>query len=383
MDVDDQINTYFDSPARTAFADIEEQKKFLNDHSTIKTLFEAFPNAAVLLDKNRQIVAYNQAAQNILFADDNNRIEGRRVGEALNCIHAFEMPAGCGTSKFCEECGAGKCNKFTKETLQSCSSECRITTVKNNLEKPLDLRVHTSIVKIDGSDFTFFTIDDIQDEKRRKVLERIFFHDVLNTASSVLGMSEIIKDSNSIDEVNEFKNAMYGSVEQLVKEIQTQRDLINAEQGTLLINKGSINVNEIINRSFNIYKNHKLSTGKHFTCNLIKDDFEINTDDIQLVRCIGNLVKNALEASEPGGSVNINTTKENDKIRFNVKNDAVMPANVQMQIFQRSFSTKAASGRGIGTYSVKLLVEQYLKGKVSFISSAEVGTIFTIELPLS
>jgi sensor histidine kinase regulating citrate/malate metabolism len=50
-----------------------------------------------------------------------------------------------------------------------------------------------------------------------------------------------------------------------------------------------------------------------------------------------------------------------------------------MQIFQRSFSTKDRN-RGIGTYSVKLVTENYLKGKVSFISNEAEGTIFKVEL---
>jgi sensor histidine kinase regulating citrate/malate metabolism len=50
-----------------------------------------------------------------------------------------------------------------------------------------------------------------------------------------------------------------------------------------------------------------------------------------------------------------------------------------MQLFQRSFSTKGQS-RGIGSYSIKLLTENYLKGKVSFISNENDRTVFSIEL---
>ena len=364
MYVADKITSHFDTPTRSTFSEIEKEKIFVNKFTIVKNLLEALPNAALLLDGNRQIVAYNQAAKNILSPDDNGRIEGRRVGEAVNCIHAVEMPAGCGTSKFCEECGAGKCNKITRETLQSCTDECRITTKKNNIESPLDLRVHTSTIELDEQRFTFFTIEDIQDEKRRKVLERIFFHDVLNTATAVMGISEIINASESLDEVKEFKTMMYKSSEQLVKEILTQRDLVNAEQGTLPVNKELKSNNELLSLAFNIYKDHKLSSGKHYTCNFAKDDFFINTDAVLLTRCIGNLIKNALEATEVNGSVLLYSTKTVDKVQFNVKNDSVIPQNYQLQIFQRSFSTKASAGRGIGTYSVKLLAEQYLKGRV-------------------
>ena len=45
------------------------------------------------------------------------------------------------------------------------------------------------------------------------------------------------------------------------------------------------------------------------------------------------------------------------------------------------FSTKSSTGRGLGTYSMKLLGERYLGGAVSFSSSAEHGTVFTFELP--
>jgi signal transduction histidine kinase len=58
-----------------------------------------------------------------------------------------------------------------------------------------------------------------------------------------------------------------------------------------------------------------------------------------------------------------------------------MPEEIQLQVFQRSFSTKASSGRGIGTYSMKLLGEHYLGGKVAFTSREPEGTEFTVTLP--
>ena len=51
-----------------------------------------------------------------------------------------------------------------------------------------------------------------------------------------------------------------------------------------------------------------------------------------------------------------------------------------MQFFQRSFSTKS-SGRGLGTYIMKLLSERYLDGKVSFASTEDDGTTFYASFP--
>jgi sensor histidine kinase regulating citrate/malate metabolism len=68
-----------------------------------------------------------------------------------------------------------------------------------------------------------------------------------------------------------------------------------------------------------------------------------------------------------------------NEIVFWVRNDQVMSTDVRMQLFQRSFSTKG-EGRGLGTYSIRLLTENYLGGKVSFVSNEKDGTVFRIEL---
>jgi sensor histidine kinase regulating citrate/malate metabolism len=58
-----------------------------------------------------------------------------------------------------------------------------------------------------------------------------------------------------------------------------------------------------------------------------------------------------------------------------------MKREIQLQIFQRSFSTKG-SGRGLGTYSIKLLTEQYLHGKAWFTSNEVEGTTFFASIPI-
>ncbi|WP_163338642.1 ATP-binding protein [Desulfopila sp. IMCC35008] len=72
-----------------------------------------------------------------------------------------------------------------------------------------------------------------------------------------------------------------------------------------------------------------------------------------------------------------------ERVFFHVWNKQFIPDDIARRIFQRNFSTKAEEGRGIGTYSMKLFGEQVLNGKVSFTTSAENGTTFTLEHPIS
>ncbi|MPN18941.1 hypothetical protein SDC9_166306 [bioreactor metagenome] len=93
------------------------------------------------------------------------------------------------------------------------------------------------------------------------------------------------------------------------------------------------------------------------------------------------MLKNALEASAPGDTVTLNASSADDKVVFEVHNKGYIQTNVQLQIFNRFFSTKD-NGRGLGTYSTRLLAEKYLHGKVYFTTSEEDGTSFFLELPL-
>lgn len=105
------------------------------------------------------------------------------------------------------------------------------------------------------------------------------------------------------------------------------------------------------------------------------------TDPQLLLRILGNMVKNALEGTAPGQTVRLSCARRDGNVVFTVHNPGVMPPEVQLQMFQRSFSTKSQAGRGIGTYSMKLLGERYLGGTVDFTSRAPDGTTFTLTLP--
>jgi signal transduction histidine kinase len=105
------------------------------------------------------------------------------------------------------------------------------------------------------------------------------------------------------------------------------------------------------------------------------------SDPALLGRVLTNMIKNALEASEPGETVRVGAEQASTHIRFWVHNQGMIPREVQQQIFERSFSTKGI-GRGLGTYSMKLIGESYLCGKVGFSSDKSNGTIFSIDLPM-
>ena len=166
----------------------------------------------------------------------------------------------------------------------------------------------------------------------------------------------------------------------LLDEIARHRDLSEAESGTLHPRPSRFTTGPLLAELCALAGHHAVATGRTLAVAPGSADVPIETDRVLLQRVLANLVKNALEAEPPGGGVTVACEKVGERVRFEVRNPSVMPRAAQVQIFQRSFSTKGA-GRGLGTYSVRLLTERYLDGRVSFTSTAEDGTCFVAEYP--
>jgi len=272
--------TAFAPAERALQEDVQRQHDVLAALPFVHEFLAAVPTMTVILNGQRQIVFANRAFANFigLAQGSGNQgsgnqgsgtqgsgvgqrvtglpdgVLGRRPGEAVGCIRSNLTESGCGTTQFCRDCGAVHAILNSQWTHALDIQECRmITGVEGVNEIALDLRVWAHPIDVHGEVFTVFSVIDISGEKRREALERIFFHDVLNTASGV-------------------------------------------------------------------------------------------------------------------------------QVCVTVHNAAVMPMAVQRQLFMRSFSTKGA-GRGLGTYSIRLISEKYLRGRVSFTSNADEGTTFTVRYP--
>ena len=92
-----------------------------------------------------------------------------------------------------------------------------------------------------------YSILDIADEKRKEVLERIFLHDVMNTAGGLLGFSKLLMGAS--EELLELYSKMiYDLTDKMVDEINAQRQLIQAETNRLEVRPAQINTLMILGR---------------------------------------------------------------------------------------------------------------------------------------
>ncbi len=370
-----------DAPTELATAEradptvLQRQARLLAEEPMLRALYDAVTEYVLVLNRQRQIVFCNRGLTALLGVDDRAELYGARPGEALGCVHALEDPDGCGTTEFCSTCGAANAILTTLGGAPGLQ-ECRITRSDNDV---LDLLVRTSHLDLNGETFTICAMTDISHRKRREALERVFFHDLLNLTMALQMLTQNLLDGDSNTNA-EALNQLDQVAQQLHREVRAQHNLAAAENRDLQVRIRPLRSLSIVHQ---VAASFEQFAQRH-QCTLVvaeeTEDVPFRSDPDILSRVLANVVRNAVEASQPGECATIGCASKREIIQFWVHNRAYMPREVQLQLFHRSFSTKG-EGRGLGAYSMKLLTERYLGGDVAFETSREEGTVFTVSLP--
>jgi signal transduction histidine kinase len=369
--------TYFAPAGRDNAAEFRRKVAAIEKNPLLHEVLNAMPGMVMVLNSNRQIVSANQSVLEILNVAIADVLE-KRPGEAVGCIRTKDAPDGCGTGQYCITCGAVNAILESQKQNAKIVRECRILLDMASGVPHLDLRVTATPITVEGDQFVVAAIEDISQMKRLEVLQRVFFHDVLNTAICISGYTNhLMKDPKKVEDAGKLLKYLG---DELIEDINAQRDLLAAESGDLKVLVEPVSVSQLLEELRLKYLNNPEADERNVVLGDVWGGMLI-TDRRLLRRVLSNMLKNGLEATAAGHTVTINCEDRGKSAAFIVHNREVMPAEVQLQIFQRSFSTKGQEGRGIGTYSIKLLGEQYLGGKVEFTSREPEGTSFMLTIP--
>lgn len=371
------LPTYFAPPQRASREEVARGVRALAENHLVSALLESSHIPIMVLNEQRQILAANRSLLATLGIADPEAVVGVRPGEAASCSHAWDQPAGCGTSRHCATCGAGQAIVVSQQQHAQVERECRLLT--DNAE-PLEFAVKASPLRVGEREMTVLAFRDISSELRRAALERTFFHDVLNTVGGLHGWSTILQRIGE-GQVATVGGKIAGLVDQLTREIMEQRDLLEAEAGRLEVELQALPAAALVADLAARFDGHDLCQSRTLEIDPPSAEDQVRTDRVLAVRVLTNMVKNALEATPSGGVVRVSAhASPAGPLRFQVWNAPRIPTEVALQIFQRSFSTKGGKGRGLGTYSMKLFGERFLHGRVSF-DTDDSGTRFYFDIP--
>ena len=199
-------------------------------------------------------------------------------------------------------------------------------------------------------------------------------HQLGTPISSLLAWTEILKESYPEDE-------MIREMEKDVKRLE-----IIAERFSKI---GSIpepketSLNEVITHVVE-YMDRRTSSKVKITSNCGNTNIIVRINISLFEWVIENLCKNAVDAMEGKGNIDIYTYKEKEKTIIEVKDNGkgIKRSDIK-NVFTPGFTTKKR-GWGLGLSLAKRIIEEYHKGKI-YVKESEIGkgTTFRIELPIT
>lgn len=370
--MEEPVDTFFAPAERASKEELKEEIASVAENPVIRELLHSVNGLMAVLDDHRQVIALNDSFLRKLGFDNPDTMLGLRLGEVLGCIHCAERPNGCGTTRYCSTCGAAIAIASVQAEHKPVEKMCAVTAICGGRSTDISLRVKASPLKLNEQRFILLFLQDVTLDELRAGLERTFFHDMSNMLTGLLGVSQLLAtDRNPV-----LVDAVQQSALRLFKEFEIQKCLFKNDISDFKVAREEVTAAQLVNEIKNVFAKHQARGEKTLDLPESLPSLPVATDISLALRVMCNMICNALEATDEHGVVKVRFEPEGDGLVFSVWNNTAIPENARTRIFQRSFTTKEGNGRGLGTYSMRLIGENLLGGKVDFCSSEKEGTTF-------
>lgn len=196
-------------------------------------------------------------------------------------------------------------------------------------------------------------------------------HQIGTPLSSLMGWVELLK-LEDIDQT---------SVVEIEKDVDRLKHI--AERFSKIGSTSELNQTDLIATSRHTinYISQRISKGIEVNFKADVEEFNINLNPSLYSWVIENLMKNAADAMQNKGVLDIVITTTNKFVEISMTDTGSgIPTKLQKKIFEPGFTTKKR-GWGLGLSLAKRIIEEYHKGKIFVAkSSKETGTEFKILL---
>jgi len=351
----------------------------VSNDAFLKQLFQSLPYLTSIVNSKREIVFANDTYLKTLGINSLEQILGLRPGEVMNCIESNEN--GCGKGKHCQNCSIARGVDDCILTGESKSFDTSIQQNTSQGVQVLELSINLQLFQSSGVKLCLVLIENVAHKKKKQIIEKIFYHDLINKVGSLHNIISYIRTQNDMDDTlkHDFVELAHTLVNDITDEVKMHKEIIQYENAEITANMRFLLSGIILEQISEQMRHHPVAKGKSIVVKSADIDLCFQSDSVLLKRVLTNMVKNALEAVGSDAIITLGAFEENHKIVFYVHNPSYIPEEIQKYIFKKSFSTKASS-RGLGTHSMKILTEEYLKGEIDFVSKNDEGTTFFVRL---
>jgi signal transduction histidine kinase len=231
-----------------------------------------------------------------------------------------------------------------------------------------------------------------ESDKMKAQFINVAAHELRTPIQPILGLSEIIR-STVDDKEREYVDVIIRNAKRLKLLTENILDVTKIDSRSLKLNKERFNLDDIITNALDDiilnreFKNKK-DDGNNDYIKLLytpKDIF-VEADRIRMTQVIYNLLNNAIKFIQEGGSITINTEREDNHILVSIEDTGTgIDPEILPKLFSK-FVSKSYQGTGLGLFISKGIIEAH-GGRIwaennTNIANGKKGSTFYFTLPL-
>jgi signal transduction histidine kinase len=199
-------------------------------------------------------------------------------------------------------------------------------------------------------------------------------HDLKNPLITIIGFAKRISEGK-----NKTESAADLIMVSALKMQKIVNDVLDFSKPVQLDRKAE-DVRDVVNSACNASRAKAESEGIRLSVKLHNSSLEAEIDGFYLERALVNIINNAIEASEKGQDIDIESAREKDRILIRIKDRGKGMDRETLENIFIPFYTKKATGTGLGMSISKNIIEGH-GGKIYIHSKQGLGTEVKIELP--
>lgn len=360
-----------------------ESYKVLNiEKQKLETLLGSIGDGVFVIDSNRRIILFNEAASNI-SGYKTSEVVGKRYDQILEFTYEDNQAVN---DTFIKEALAGRRAEMANHT-QLRHADGHYVPVADSAA-PFRSVDHKTI---DGVVVVFRDVsNDRKLEQAKDDFVSLASHQLRTPATAVKQLLGLIIDGYSGDIDPKQLDLIKLAASSNDEEIQLINDLLqiaHLETGdtTLSVKPTDMNnlIADITKRQMMLVNNKK----QHLIFKPTEHETIVAVDEGLLKTAIDNLVNNASKYTPDGGSITVTLERESKDVSITITDTGVGIAKQDIAKLFNRFSrlnnpkTQKEGGTGLGLYLAKLIVDLH-GGAIEVESEEDKGTTFSIILPI-